>query len=215
MKILIADDHELVRKGLRAVLEERPGWKVCGEAVNGRHAVELAKQLRPDVIVLDITMPELNGPEATRQIRKALPDAEVLILTMHESDQLVSEVLAAGARGYILKADTSRLLVTAIESLSQHKPFFTGKVLEVLVEGNRKPGDAAKRADKFLARLTAREREVLQLVAEGKFNKEVADALGIAVKTVEAHRFNIMHKLDLHSVTELVHYAIRNQMVAA
>jgi DNA-binding NarL/FixJ family response regulator len=215
MKILIADDHELVRKGLRAVLEEQPGWKVCGEAVNGRHAVELAKQLRPDVIVLDITMPELNGPEATRQIRKALPDAEVLILTMHESDQLVSEVLAAGARGYILKADTSRLLVTAIESLSQHKPFFTGKVLEVLVEGNRKPGDAAKRADKFLARLTAREREVLQLVAEGKFNKEVADALGIAVKTVEAHRFNIMHKLDLHSVTELVHYAIRNQMVAA
>ena len=215
MKILIADDHELVRKGLRAVLEEQPGWKVCGEAVNGRQAVELAKELRPDVIVLDITMPELNGPEATRQIRKALPDAEVLILTMHESDQLVSEVLAAGARGYILKADTSRLLVTAIESLSQHKPFFTGKVLEVLVEGNRKPGDAAKGSDRFLARLTAREREVLQLVAEGKFNKEVADALGIAVKTVEAHRFNIMHKLDLHSVTELVHYAIRNQMVAA
>jgi DNA-binding NarL/FixJ family response regulator len=215
MKILIADDHELVRKGLRAVLEEQPGWKVCGEAVNGRHAVELAKQLRPDVIVLDITMPELNGPEATRQIRKALPDAEVLILTMHESDQLVSEVLAAGARGYILKADTSRLLVTAIESLSQHKPFFTGKVLEVLVEGNRKPGDAAKRADKFLARLTSREREVLQLVAEGKFTKEVADALGIAIKTVEAHRSNIMHKLNLHSLAELVHYAIRNKMVAA
>jgi DNA-binding NarL/FixJ family response regulator len=118
MRILIADDHELVRKGLRTVLENQPGWKVCGEAVNGRQAVDLARQLRPDVVVLDITMPELNGLEATRQIRKALPNAEVLILTMHESEQLVSEVLAAGARGYLLKADTSRLLVSAIESLS-------------------------------------------------------------------------------------------------
>ena len=128
MQILIADDHELVRKGLRILLETQPGWKVCGEAVNGRQAVELAQQLAPDVIVLDVTMPELNGLEATRQIRKAMPAAEILILTMHESEQLVGEVLAAGAHGYILKSDTSRLLVSAIDSLARHKPFFTGKV---------------------------------------------------------------------------------------
>jgi DNA-binding NarL/FixJ family response regulator len=215
MQILIADDHELVRKGLRTVLENQPGWKVCGEAVNGRQVVELARQLRPDVIVLDITMPELNGLEATRQIRKALPKAEVLILTMHESEQLMSEVLAAGARGYILKADTSRLLVSAIESLSQHQPFFTGKALEVVLGGCLKTGAATKGVDRIPALLTAREREIVQLLAEGKINKEVAVALGISVKTVDAHRANIMHKLNLHSVTDLVRYAIRNLIIAA
>ena len=215
MQILIADDHELVRKGLRTVVENQPGWKVCAEAVNGRQAVELARQLRHDVIVLDITMPELNGLEATRQIRKALPNAEVLILTMHESEQLMSEALAAGARGYILKADTSRLLISAIESLSQHKPFFTGKASEVVLGGYLKPGTAAKGTDRILAVLTTREREIVQLLAEGKSNKEVAVALGISVKTVDAHRANVMHKLNLHSVTNLVRYAIRNQIIAA
>ncbi len=215
MQILIADDHELVRNGLRTVLEKQPGWKVCGEAVNGRQAVELAKELGPDVIVLDITMPELNGLEATRQICKALPKAEVLILTMHESEQLVSEVLTAGARGYILKADTSRLLVSAIESLSRHHPFFTGKVSEVVLGGYLKPGVSTKGADKVFAVLTAREREIVQLLAEGKSNKEVAVALGVSVKTVDAHRANVMHKLDLHSVTDLVRYAVRNQIIAA
>jgi DNA-binding NarL/FixJ family response regulator len=215
MQILIADDHELVRKGLRTVLENQPGWKICGEAVNGRQVVDLARQLRPDVIVLDITMPELNGLEATRQIRKALPKAEVLILTMHESEELVSEVLAAGARGYILKADTSRLLVSAVESLSQHQPFFTGKVLELLLANRLKPGAAAKGTDRILAVLTAREREIVQLLAEGRNNKEVAVALGVSVKTVDAHRANVMHKLHLHSVADLVRYAIRNQIIAA
>jgi DNA-binding NarL/FixJ family response regulator len=214
MRILIADDHELVRKGLRTLLEDQPGWKVCAEALNGRQAVELAKQLEPDVIVLDLTMPELNGVEATRQIRKALPGAEVLILTMHESEQLVSAALAAGARGYILKADTARLLVSAIESLSQHTPFFTGKVSEVVLDGYLQPGGGTKGADRILAVLTAREREIVQLLAEGKSNKEVAVALGISVKTVDAHRANVMHKLHLHSVTGLVRYAIRNQIIA-
>ena len=214
-QILVADDHELVRKGLRTVLENQPGWKVCAEAVNGRQVVDLARQLRPDVIVLDITMPELNGLEATRQIRKALPKAEVLILTMHESEQLVSEVLAAGARGYILKADSSRLLVSAIESLSQHKPFFTGKVSEMVLNGYLKPGTTTKGTDEIHAVLTAREREIVQLLAEGRINKEVAVALGISVKTVDAHRANVMHKLSLHSVTDLVRYAIRNQIIAA
>jgi len=214
-QILIADDHELVRKGLRAVLESQPGWKVCGEAINGRQAVELAKQLGPDVIVLDVTMPDLNGLEATRQIRKAIPQAEILILTMHESEQLVGEMLAAGAHGYILKADTSRLLVSAIESLAQHKPFFTGKVSEVVLNGYLNRGDVTNRANGLLEHLTAREREIVQLLAEGKTNKEVAVALGVSIKTVDAHRANVMHKLRLHSVTDLVRYAIRNQIIAA
>jgi DNA-binding NarL/FixJ family response regulator len=215
MQILIADDHELVRRGLRTVLESQPGWKVCGEAVNGRQAVELARQLDPDVIVLDVTMPELNGLEATRQIRKALPKAEVLILTIHESDQLVSEVLAAGAHGYILKADTSRLLVSAIESLAQHRPFFTGKVSEVVLSGYLNPGKVPKGATGPVHHLTPREREIVQLLAEGKTNKEVAVALGVSVKTVDAHRANTMHKLNLHSVTDLVRYAIRNAIIEA
>ena len=214
-QILIADDHELMRKGLRAVLESQPGWKVCGEAINGRQAVDLAKQLGPDVIVLDVTMPELNGLEATRQIRKAIPQAEVLILTMHESEALVGEMLAAGAHGYILKADTSRLLVSAIESLAQHKPFFTGKVSEVVLRGYLNRGEVTNGAADLLEHLTPREREIVQLLAEGKTNKEVAVALGVSIKTVDAHRANVMHKLDLHSVVDLVRYAIRNQIIAA
>ncbi len=215
LQILIADDHELVRKGLRTVLENQPGWKVTGEAANGRQAVELAKQRGPDVIVLDVTMPELNGLEATRQILKAIPSAEVLILTMHDSENLVSEVLAAGAHGYILKADTSRLLVTAVESLAQHQPFFTGKVSEVLLSNYLDPGKIGKSAAGPVSQLTAREREIVQLLAEGKTNKDVAVALGVSVKTVDAHRANVMHKLDLHSVTDLVRYAIRNQLIEA
>ena len=215
MQILIADDHELVRKGLRAVLENQPGWKVCGEAVDGRQAVALAKQLQPDVIVMDFSMPELNGLEATRQIRKALPKVEVLILTVHQSEQLVGEVLAAGARGYILKADTSRLLMAAIESLAQHKPFFTGTASEVVLGGYLRPGQPARSESRDLPRLTAREREIVQLLTEGKTNKEVAVALGVSVKTVDAHRANIMNKLNLHSVTDLVRYAIRNKIIEA
>ena len=215
MQILIADDHELVRKGLRAVLESQPDWKVCAEAVNGRQAVDLAIQLKPDVIVLDVTMPELNGLETTRQIRKLLPKAEVLILTMHESEQLVSEVLAAGAHGYILKADTSRLLVSAIESLARHKPFFTGKVAELVLSGYLNDGKIARDAPGPDQHLTAREREIVQLVAEGKSNKEVAVKLGVSIKTVDAHRANLMHKLDFHSVTDLVRYAIRNKIIEA
>jgi len=215
LQILIADDHELVRKGLRTVLENQPGWKVCGEAKNGRQAVELTKQLGPDVVVLDVTMPELNGLEATRQIRKVIPKAEVLILTMHESEQLVSAVLAAGARGYILKADTSRLLVSAVESLARHQPFFTGKVSEVVLSGYLNSGEVTNGGTGPLERLTAREREIVQLLTEGQTNKEVAVALGVNVKTVDAHRANVMHKLDLHSVTDLVRFAIRNQIIEA
>ena len=212
---MIADDHELVRKGLRSVLDGQPGWTICGEAVNGREAVEKAKQLKPDVMIMDVTMPELNGLEATRQILKDRPKTEVLILTVHESEQLVGEVLAAGARGYILKGDTTRLLVSAIESIAQHKPFFTGTASEVVLGGFLRPGQPARKESRALPRLTAREREIVQLLAEGKSNKEVSTTLGISVKTVDAHRANIMHKLNLHSVTDLVRYAIRNNIIAA
>lgn len=215
LRIVIADDHELVRKGLRSVLDAQTGWTICGEAVNGREAVELARQMKPDVMVMDVTMPELNGLEATRQILKERPKTEVLILTVHESEQLVGEVLAAGARGYILKGDTTRLLVAAIESIAQHKPFFTGTASEVVLGGYLRPGQPARKESRALPRLTAREREIVQLLAEGKSNKEVATALGISVKTVDAHRANIMHKLNLHSVTDLVRYAIRNNIIAA
>jgi len=215
MKILIADDHELVRKGLRTVLETQPGWTVCGEAVNGRQAVELAIRLAPDVTILDVTMPELNGLEATRQIRKENSDAEILILTMHESEQLIGEVLAAGAHGYILKADTSRLLVSAVDSLARHKPFFTGKVSELILSGYLNRGNVPKDLAGPVQHLTAREREIVQLLVEGKSNKEVAVTLGISIKTVDAHRANVMHKLNIRSVTGLVRYAVRNKIIDA
>ncbi len=215
LRILVADDHELVRKGLRSVLDGQSGWTICGEAVNGREAVDLARQLKPDIIIMDVTMPELNGLEATRQILKERIKTEVLILTVHESEQLVGEVLAAGARGYILKGDTTRLLVDAIESISQHKPFFTGTASEVVLGGYLRPGQPARKESRALPRLTAREREIVQLLAEGKSNKEVATSLGVSVKTVDAHRANIMHKLNIHSVTDLVRYAIRNNIINA
>ncbi|MEI6166082.1 MAG: response regulator transcription factor [bacterium] len=215
LRILIADDHELIRKGLRALLESQAGWQICGEAVNGRQAVELARQLKPDITVMDVTMPELNGLDATRQILKDRPKTEVLILTVHESEQLVSEVLATGARGYILKGDTTRLLFTAIEAIAQHKPFFTGAASEVVLGGYLRPVQPVQKEGLVLPRLTAREREIVQLLTEGGSNKEVAVALGISIKTVDAHRANVMHKLNLHSVTELVRYAIRNHIIAA
>jgi len=211
LRILIADDHELVRKGLRSVLQSKPGWVVCGEACNGREAVELAATLRPHVVVMDLTMPELNGLDATRRIRKALPDTEVLILTMHHSEPLIHEVLAAGARGFLLKSDAGHAVLDAVESLARHKPFFTSKVSEILLTSYLHPelegGGAASGA------LTPREREIVQLIAEGKSSKQVAASLGISEGTAETHRTNIMRKLGVHSVSEVVRYAIRNRMI--
>jgi DNA-binding NarL/FixJ family response regulator len=214
-RVLIADDHEVVRKGLRSLLESEPGLEVVGEASNGREAVERAVAAKPDVVVLDIGMPELNGLEATRRIVKAAPRTEVLILTVYESEEVIREVLRAGARGYVLKSDAGRLLLTALEAVSAHKPFFTSRVSELVLagflSGDVKPSDEAPPGTP----LTPREREVLQLLAEGKTNKEVAAALGIGLKTVETHRMNLMAKLGLHSVVDLVRYAIRNGIVAA
>jgi DNA-binding NarL/FixJ family response regulator len=211
LKILIADDHDLIRKGLRRLIEEHPGWQVCGEARSGREAVEQCLQLQPDVIVVDISMPDLNGLDATRQIRKACPKTEVLVITHHDSDGIAAEVMDAGARGYVLKSDSDTDLVRAVEALARHKPFFTSRVTEMFLanRGNRvtDPAEAMRK------RLTTREREILQLLAEGKTAKEVATILGIAVKTSDTHRTNIMRKLDVHSVAELVRYAIRNKVV--
>ena len=213
VRILLADDHELVRRGLRALLEAEDGWEVVGEAVTGREAVEKVKKLKPDVVVMDIGMPSLNGLEATRQIRKAVPQAEVLILTIHESDELVREILDTGARGYVLKSDSERDLAIAVRALSQHKPFFTSRVTELLLGGYLKgpPGTSEGASKRGL--LTAREREITQLLAEGKSSKEVAVALNISVKTAETHRAHIMRKLDLHSLIALVRYAIRNKII--
>jgi len=211
LKILIADDHDVVRKGLRMLIEEHPGWEICGEARSGREAVEKAIQLKPEVTVIDISMPDLNGLEATRQIRKACPKTEVLVITHHDSDEMAAEVLDAGARGYVLKSDSDKDLVHAVETLSQHKPFFTSRVTEILLDnrGSR----VTHPAESIRKRLTMREREILQLLAEGKTAKEVASILGIAIKTSDTHRTNIMRKLNVHSVAELVRYAIRNKIV--
>ncbi len=207
-RIFLADDHEVVRNGIRSILMTQPGWEICGEASNGREAVEKVAALKPDVIILDIGMPELNGLEATRQIIKAQETAKVLVLTVHESHQVVREVLDAGARGYILKSDAGRDLLVAVQALQRNKTFFTSKVAELMLDSflRGKPG-----IEKEI--LTPREREVVQLLAEGKSTKEVAVALGLSVKTAETHRSNIMRKLDLHSVSELVLYAVRNNIV--
>jgi DNA-binding NarL/FixJ family response regulator len=212
-KILVADDHEVVRKGLCALLRAQQEWEVCGEAANGREAVEKAIQLRPDVVILDIGMPTLNGLEATRQILKANPRIKILVLTLHDSDHVVQEVLNAGARGFLLKSDAARDLVAAVDSLRLGKIYFTPRVASMVLNGylGRDHAPAAETNDR--QRLTPREREIVQLLAEGKSSKEVAVALGLSVKTAETHRSNIMRKLELHSVSDLVLYAVRNNIV--
>jgi DNA-binding NarL/FixJ family response regulator len=217
LKILVADDHDIIRRGLKQLLTARSGWEVCGEAKTGREAVSAAEQLKPDVAVLDISMPDLNGLEAARQIQKTSPKTGILILTMHFTDQLVREVIDSGARGYILKSDADRDLITAVEAISNRRTYFTREASEILLDGFARSGsDTAVEAKPTLRnRLTAREREIVQLLAEGRSSKEVAVTLGISVKTAETHRANIMRKLELHSVSELVRYAIRNQIIEA
>jgi DNA-binding NarL/FixJ family response regulator len=213
-RILLVDDHQVVRRGVAGLIADAcSDWEVCGEASTGSEAVTAAAALKPDIIVMDISMPEMNGLEATREILKDSPGTEVLILSMHESDQMVFDVLDAGARGYILKRDAGTNLIEALEALRQHKLFFTSQVSEVVLSGFLGRAGVAGSADTSASRLSARERQIVKLVAESKANKEVAFILQISVKTVESHRANIMEKLGLHSVTELVRYAIRNNIV--
>ena len=211
LRILIADDHEVARKGIRALVESHPGWEVCGVAADGREAVKAAARLKPDLVLLDIGMPSLNGLDATRQILADSPDTRVLILTMHDSEQVVREVLAAGARGFLLKSDAGRDLVSAVEALQARRTFFTTKVAQLVLEGYLHPGPETEPPYRNV--LTPREREVIQLLAEGKTTKEVATTLNLSVKTAETHRTNLMRKLDLHSVVDLTLYAVRNGIV--
>jgi DNA-binding NarL/FixJ family response regulator len=213
LRILIADDHDVARRGIRTLLENHAGWQVCGEAKDGRETVEMASQLRPDLILLDVGMPNLNGLEATRQILANSPNTLILILTMHDTDQVVREVLRAGARGFLLKSDAGRDLIAAVEALQQKRTFFTTKVSQMVLTGflNRDEPDQAQNDD--ASQLTSREREVIQLLAEGKTSKEVAVTLNLSVKTAETHRTNLMRKLDLHSVADLTRYAVRNGIV--
>lgn len=214
LRILVADDHDLMRRGLKVLLDAREGWSVCAEACTGREAVTMAETLRPDVAILDISMPELNGVEAARRILKVSPNTEVLILSMHYSDQLIREILEAGVRGYIVKSDSDRDLVIAVEALSNHKPFFTPRATELILSNfNQKGGGPLGAPPESGERLTSREREIVQLLSEGKSSKEVASTLNISVKTAETHRANVMRKLDIHSVSELVRYAVRNQII--
>jgi DNA-binding NarL/FixJ family response regulator len=210
LRIVVVDDHAVVRRGVRALLETQPGWEVVGEAATGRDAVEFAKRLQPDIVVMDLSLPELNGLEATRLILKESPRTEVLVLTMHHSEELARTVLQAGARAYVLKSDADHSLVAAVESLRQHKPFLTSTVTEFVLDDyvHRAEADSGGHTA-----VTPREREIIQLLAEGKTNKETASVLNVSVKTVEAHRANIMRKLRLRSVSDLVRYAIRNKIV--
>lgn len=202
LRILVVDDHEIVRKGLCALIQKQVGWEVCGEAANGREAVEKAAELRPGMIIMDVTMPELDGVESARRIRAVLPDAKILMLSMHNSEEMAKEALKAGAKAYLLKTDVSNELAQVIQAVLKGRTYLSPKL---------------ERTDRgfstFPKGLTKREREVLRFVAEGKTSKEVASALNISVKTVETHRTNVMQKLDLHSLTAITHYAIRNHIV--
>lgn len=209
--IIVADDHAVIRKGLRTLLEEHRNWKVIAEAANGREAVEKAARLRPDLIVMDLSMPELNGLEATRLILKAVPNTRVLILSMHNTEELVGETLQAGARGYVLKSDTERDLTRALEAVLDNRTFFTAASADFNSEylGRARPGRPK------VPNLSSRERQIIQLLAEGRSNKEVAGRLGISVRTAENHRARIMRKLQLRSLSDLVRHAIRNKIIEA
>jgi DNA-binding NarL/FixJ family response regulator len=211
VRILLADDHDVVRRGLKALLQERADWEICGEAVSGREAVDLAREIQPEIAIVDLMMPDLNGLEATRQIRKVSDRTQVLIFTMHQNESLVHDVLEAGARGYLLKSDAERHIVAAVETLLRRQPYFSAQVSETVLEGflrsGRQTNDGAA-----VPRLTPREREVIQLLAEGHRNRKIAQRLGISVKTVETHRTTLMRKIGVKSIVELVRYAVRNHL---
>ncbi|TMP90142.1 MAG: response regulator transcription factor [Verrucomicrobia bacterium] len=214
LRILLADDHKVVRQGTRALLSTVPEWKIVGEADNGRDAVSLTAELKPDIVILDIGMPELNGLDATRQIKKKLPETEVLIFTGQETEELVHDVFDSGARSYIMKTDAADHLIDALKALSEHKHFFTSRISEIVfaryIQGKKTVEGAPEKS-----RITDREREIVQLLAEGKSSKEIATILGISVRTVETHRAAIMKKLGLKSFSELIRYAVRNKIIEA
>ena len=206
-RILIADDHEVVRAGLRALLSEQPNWQVVAEAADGQAAVAQTLQTAPDVAIVDYSLPLLNGVEVTRQIRQRSPGTEVIIFTMHDNNDLIRDLLQAGALGYVLKSEAHRLLLAAVEMVAKHKPFFTGMVSETLRQSFLTKGNDGP--------LSARERSVLQLIAVGQTNKRAASILNLSVKTIETHRTAVHRKLNINSTAGLVRYAVRNKMIDA
>ncbi|HMZ80358.1 MAG TPA: response regulator transcription factor [Acidobacteriota bacterium] len=241
VRILIADDHDVMRRGIRNLLEMNVGWEICAEAATGREALDLAQQTKPDIAVLDLTLPDIYGLDVARDLLHIHAQTQILIFTMHESEQLVREVLSSGARGYVLKSDAARHLILAIEALIDHKPYFSSTISETLMRAFLQtplPASSAMKASSSVvtaeqlnaeaddyfpplgtdepliqAELTAREQQVVILLGKGKSNKEVAAELFISVKTVETHRATIMRKLGINSVVELVHYAIRTKLI--
>jgi DNA-binding NarL/FixJ family response regulator len=211
VRILIADDHALIREGTRGVIVQEPGWEVCGQASNGREAVAQAVALKPDVVLLDMTMPELNGLDAAIRIKRELPETEIAILSSHASEDLIRSAFEAGVKSFIVKTETEEFLVEAVKALASHTPFFTPRVSHILCSTFLEPADGDRAQGEGL--LTAREREVVQLVAEGKTSKEVAGALHISVRTAENHRAHILRKLNLQSAADMVRYAVRNKMI--
>ena len=208
LRILVADDHDFIRQGTCAVLERQPGWEICGLAANGREAVAQATQLKPDIVVMDMTMPELNGLDAAIQIKRELPETEIVLLSAHQSEEVIRSAFKAGVKSFIFKTEAHQLLVESVQALARHQVFLTPKVSEVLLSEVIDPGQV-----KGGKRLSAREREIVQLIAEGKSNNAVADALAISVRTAENHRAHIMRKLGADSVADLVRYAIRNKLI--
>jgi DNA-binding NarL/FixJ family response regulator len=207
-RVMLVDDHMVVRRGVRALIESASGWHVCAEASEGHEAISIAADAKPDIIVMDLSMPKVGGIDATMQLRKILPGVEVLILTMHESDQLVGQALRSGARGYLLKSESEEKLIEALEALSRHQPYFSPTVSETLLQGylNSEPAADPKQ-------LTPRERQIVKLVAEGKTNKRIALILNVSIKTVETHRSAAMHKVGAKSSADLTLYAARNNLV--
>jgi DNA-binding NarL/FixJ family response regulator len=214
LRILVADDHGLMLRGARKILHSRRGWRVVAEATNGSEAVEKARELKPDVAIVDLGMPELDGVEVIRQIRKAAPDTKVLVLTMHESDHMVRQALDVGAHGYLLKSDFADCLLKAVRAIAEGKRFLTPKVWEIVTQGFLKARSQHPHGERAGARTTPRETEIIRLLADGKSNKEIAEQLGISVRTVETHRAKIMLKLGFHSLAELIHYALRQKILS-
>ncbi len=212
LRVLLADDHAIVLKGVKALIETKPDWQVCGQALNGQDAIKKSQELKPDVVIMDLSMPGLNGLEAAREILENKPCPEVLILTVHESEQMLREALKAGVSGYLLKSDAGPHLLTALEALSRHKTFFSAKVMGMFPEERRELAGKDKGGTVSGDLLTNRERRILQLLAEGKSIKEVSSDLDITLNTAETHRGNLMRKLGVHSTAELVRYALRNHV---
>jgi len=210
MRILLVDDHDIIRRGVRTLLETRSDLEVVGEASTGLEAVTIARQLKPDIAIVDYSIPELNGRDLTGALKKDLPTIEVLIYTMHDREQMVLDVLQAGARGFVLKSETERHLFAAVDALSIHQPYFSGAISEALLDQYLR----CRSPQPTSSLLTDRERQVVQLIAEGKMNKEIACMLSISLKTVETHRASAIRKLNLGTTADLVRYAIRHNIAA-